>query len=67
MVMQTNKVETDSDELSVSQMDDIRALVKSGFRVEQIATWHKLDPVALQKRLDNAPRQRSLFPIGGES
>lgn len=64
MGIETPKVEIDADDLTRSQMDDIRAMIKAGFEVKQIATWHKLDPAALQKRLDNSPRQLSLF--GGE-
>lgn len=61
MVMQTRKVETDAEDLSRSQLDDIRQLITAGFGVKWIADRFSVDQVALQKRLDNVPRQRTLF------
>lgn len=59
MVMQTRKVETDAEDLSRSQIDDIRQLITAGFTPQKIAGWFCVDQVSLRKR--NVPRQRTLF------
>ena len=67
MVMQAIKVERDPDDLTRNQLDDIRDFIRSGFTVTRVAGLFRVDPVGLQKRLENSPRQKSLFSIGGES
>ncbi len=61
MVTQNPKVERHPDELTREQMDDIRDFLRACFTVQRVARLFRVDATQLQKRLDNAPRQRVLF------